>query len=350
MNQYQGQPSVTFATNNFLIHNATLIGGTIFGTSAYVNYLSLSNVNIQSLRLNLLRELQFPVSGSYYIVNLSSGTFVINPKAVVRLSGTLYFEGYGTVINEGDVYVNSPVGFVCTAGVTATGNGTWTAYGSGYISFSQPAAIGGLVNISTGYLGATGSYGNYSFNDIIGDGSITAGGEGFYARNTYAKSFSDQSTVNLTLSNFQIANYQVYNSYGSKHLKNGTITSFSSSSGYFIMNFERVSINTMSLYSQNTINIAATTQIQNLNWAGGFINQTDISGYFRVANATTMMGTDQKWIGPNTILQTVILDCSRCPSPDCSLSLSDWNHIQAQQTFNCLIGSSKKPTELEILE
>jgi len=286
-------------------------------------------------------------SGSYYVVNLSSGTLVISPKAVIRTSSTLSFEGYGSVINEGEVYISAnSVGLVCAAGVVATGNGTWTASGSGYISFSQPGAIGGLVNMTAGYLGATGDYGNYTFTDIIGDGSVTSGGQGFYARNTYARTFNDQSTLNLTLSNFRFTTYQVYSSYGSKFLKNGTIDTFSSRAGYFVMNFEKVSIHSISLYSQNTINIMATTQIQNFNWVGGYVNQTDSSGYFKVANTTMMMGTDQKWIGPNTVLQTNILDCTRCSSPDCSLSLSDWNHIQAQQTFNCLIGHSSKKTEL----
>jgi len=347
MNQYQGYPSVTFGSDNFLIHNATFVGGTVLGTSGYVNYLLVSNVNVQSVKLYLLREMNIPATGFYSYLNLGSGTFIISPKAVVRCSSSFYIQGYGTVINEGEVFVNAAAGFVCAAGVVATGNGTWTSSATGYISFSSPSTIGGLVNISTGFLAANGNYGNYTFNDIIGDGSVTAGGEGFYVRNITAKTFTDQATLNLTLSNFQITNYQVYNSYGYKFLKNGTIASFSSQSGYFVMNFEKVSITTMSLYSQNTINIMAPTLIQNLNWAGGLINQTDISGIFRVANATVMMGTQQKWIGPNTILQTNILDCTRCSSPDCALSLSDWNHIQAAQSFNCLIGSSKKTTTLE---
>jgi hypothetical protein len=142
MNQYQGSPSVSFTSNNFLVHNATLIGGSLFGTSAYFNYLAVANVNVQSLKLYLLRELNVPAGGGYNIINLSSGTFVINPKAIICLSSSFYVQGYGSLVNEGDVYVNSPAGFVTSYGVVVSGNGNWTASGSAYISFEQPSNIG----------------------------------------------------------------------------------------------------------------------------------------------------------------------------------------------------------------
>jgi len=334
MNQISGTSLLNLQTG-FHMQKAIFLLGTVMGTVATANTVTVHSVILNGITLSVLNETI--IGQNYANLNLQYAKFILLPTAVVRQSLTLTTSATpdAQLINNGIWTVNGSTVFL-TGSVEGTGP---LIVNNGGLSYSWNSNVTGPIILNGARLSSTYSGATYIFNTISGDASSILYLQGYFIsiKNVTCESFSDGTGGTLNLDNFSIKTYTAYGS-ATRNFGQGTIDTVTFSTGNFPINLGgNVRVNSISITDGNRLNSAPATNIINLTFNGGTIAQTGGNGIFRVANTTYFALYYNKFIETNTVLQTRILDCTRCTNPDCGLRIADWNHIVAEQTFGCII-------------
>jgi len=331
LESYCGSPSA-YLNNGLLVNNLTALYGSILqgNGNVNVNILSLSDVTIYSVQITVLKMIIGIYNPSIYLQNanlsISSGLRFDQGPYTISINGDS-----GLVINNGI--------WVCTSylyiGVPIAGTGQWILNGTVSLTTSgvvntpiilQSGAnlvIDGLNTIINNITGVDHSY-VYFYGATITINHITVG------------TITDNVSGGFTLNNFDIKSYGGGGN-GDKTFVKGTVGNFIGGSYTTLYIKPQVKIlQGFSITMGDILNSEIGVPLGSFSFIGGYLNQTVNNGVFQVSGTTTFTSGYTKSFGPTTRLQTANLVC-QCPSPDCGIPLSDWNHVQAGQTSGCII-------------
>jgi len=336
LEDYCGAPTLT-TNDGFSINNlTTLYGSNLYGNGQLnVNLFNIESVNIFYSQVNIIKGINSNIySPQIYLFNanfsLSSGTRFLQ-------GGNFYIDGQnGLVINDG-VWITNGNNRFLSISVPVAGRGTWIVNASYASLYAYGDTIYSQFIIQNGGRLTINGYNNV-FNNISGDATsyVSLSGYTMTVNHITIGTLVDNVFSGFLLNDFDIKSYSGGGGDYKTFVK-GTIGNFIGGS-YTTLNIQpQVKIlQGFSITSGDVLNSAISVPLGSFTFIGGYLNQTVNGGVFQVAGTTTFSSSFSKSFASNTILQTSNLIC-QCPSPDCGIPLSDWNHVQAGQTNGCII-------------
>jgi len=313
-----------------------LIGGSVFNINNLTfvrGYLHLSNVSVKQVFLGDGVVLS---RGSLNVTNMaiSTGALTIYGSRLVIEKGATFqqlngnFQLYGES-SETPVFINDGL-YLLKGGlqtyVYISGNGVWNMDGAWFIGFE--CNISGTINLIGN---TTLTFDNQFFNYELG--TVRYGG--FYGRGGYftAQQLSidwiDDQFAQSFVENISVVNDYTSHCCGQRKIDTLTTKLLDLYPGNYPFTVGKGHIDLVRLKDGVSLRFEQLADITNLEFTGGSLS-TNGSLVVIVQN-TTFLSTDSlKVIIGDTILQTVILDCTGCSNPTCNLQ--GWNKIKAATT------------------